>query len=327
VSLASIFPRARRAPRRAPDPQAPSEAELHAALHAELYEEIVAGLRLPAKRLPCKLLYDETGAALFDRICELEAYYPTRTELSILRAHIGEIAARIGPRARVVEFGSGSGVKTRILLRRLDSPVAYTPIDISAAQLADFARRTARAHPRLEVLPVHGDFTRPVSLPRPSRPAARTVAFFPGSTIGNLEPLEAERFLRRTARLCGAGGKLLIGVDLRKDRRTLDLRHINRRYGADFDLEAFWHRAIFNDAESRIEMHLLSRRGQWVHLRGPGARLRVRIAAGESIVTEYSYKYEPEGFARIAERAGFAVERAWIDPRRLFSVQLLALPG
>jgi dimethylhistidine N-methyltransferase len=299
-------------------------------------DEVLNGLRQPAKTLPCKLFYDERGSQLFEEICELEEYYPTRTELGILTRHVDEMAALIGPRARLVELGSGSSTKTRILLDHLEDPVAYVPIDISRSALLDAARTLAEAYPRLEILAVCADYTQDFALPEPSRPAARTVAFFPGSTIGNLLPEEAEGFLRRIAGWCGPNSGLLIGVDLRKDRAILEpayndargvtaafnlnlLDHVNRALGADFDLDGFRHRAVYDDTAGRIEMRLISRRPQTVRIQGE----QIRFDEGEWITTEYSYKYRIEDFHRLAARAGFQPARVWTDDRQLFSVHFL----
>jgi dimethylhistidine N-methyltransferase len=297
--------------------------------------DVLAGLLGPRKTLPCKYFYDEEGSALFERICELDEYYPTRTELGILRRHGGEMAAALGPRCLLVEYGSGSSTKTRLLLERLDDPAAYVPVDISREHLLRSAEALCARHPHLPVIPVCADFTQPFELPPVPR-AARRAAFFPGSTIGNFGPAEARKFLAQIAEQCGRGGVLLIGVDLRKSPAILEpayddalgvtaefnrnlLRRINRELGADFDLAGFDHRALWNAVDGRVEMHLVSRREQAVQLGG----CRIRFARGESIHTESSHKYELAGFAALARSAGFEVERVWTDPARLFSVQLL----
>lgn len=299
--------------------------------------EVLAGLRGAPKTLPCKWLYDERGSELFEAICELDEYYVTRTELAITRAHAAEMAAWLGPRCLLVEYGSGSGLKTRILLGALDDPVAYVPVDISRAALAASAAGLCAARPGLPVLPVCADYTADHALPRPARRPRRTVVYFPGSTIGNFTPLQARRFLARAARTCGAAGGLLIGVDLRKDRATLErayddaagvtaafnrnlLVRINRELGADFRVERFRHVALWNAEAGRVEMHLESDLAQEVRVAGE----RFRFAAGERIHTENSYKWRLEEFRALAAAAGWRLLRTWTDAEGLFSVQYLA---
>lgn len=306
-----------------------------------LAEEVLRGLSRQEKTLPCKLLYDERGAQLFDKICTLEAYYPTRTEIGILRRHVAEIGALLGPRCRVVELGSGSGIKTNLLLQHLDAPAAYIPVDISKAQLLEFSISLSGSFPELEVLPVCADYTADLFLPPTRTEAARTVAFFPGSTIGNLEPEDAEIFLRRIYQLVAPNGGLILGVDLKKDVAVLErayndpegvtaafnlnlIERINRECDADFDLGAWEHRAVYDPAHSRIEMRLVSRRAQRARLFSGGRRAAaVEFREGEHITTEHCYKYDLPGFRALAERAGFRVERVWTDEQQLFSVQYL----
>ena len=308
------------------------------ALEASTFlDEVKAGLQRPQKAIPSKFFYDERGSALFDRITELDAYYPTRTETAIMERHIGEMAGRIGPDALLAEYGSGSSTKTRLLLDRLRL-AAYVPIDISCEHLFRTSEGLREAYPGLDVRPVCADYTGAFALPDVR--ARRTVVYFPGSTIGNFDPDEAEAFLRRIADVCGRGGGLLIGVDLKKDRATLEaayddaegvtalfnlnlLRRINRELGADFDLGAFAHRALYDAAEGRIEMHLVSLRDQCVRLDGTSVPFR----EGETIHTENSYKYSLDGFARLAARAGFQVEDVWTDAAERFSVQYLEVKG
>ena len=295
--------------------------------------DVIAGLGGSPKSLPCKYFYDAAGTELFDRICDLDAYYPTRTEIGILNQHAREMAWLIGPRARLVELGSGSSTKTRILLDQLPDLDAYVPVDISPEYLARATRELARDYPGLRVVPVVADYTEPFALPKGER-AARTVAFFPGSTIGNLEPEQARDFLHVVAGLCQGGGGLLIGIDLKKDRQMLEaaydddqrvtaafnlnlLARINRELDGDFDLGAFRHRAFYDEAEGRIEMQLVSLRRQSVEV----GESVFRFDEGEPITTEYSYKYEVGGFAELAKSAGFTCVRIWTDDRRLFSVQ------
>jgi L-histidine Nalpha-methyltransferase len=293
--------------------------------------EVLAGLQRTRKQLPPKLFYDDAGAVLFERICTLPEYYPTRTELGILHAHAHAMAKWVGPHARIIEFGSGSGDKTRVLLENLDSPSEYIPIDIAADQLRALAHDLARALPRLQVTAIHQDYTKPIVLPPSS---SRSIVFFPGSTIGNFEPAEARAFLERAARLVGNGGGLLVGVDLRKDKTTLErayndaagvtaefnlnmLSHINRICDADFDTSRFEHYAPYNEERGRIEMYLVSRAAQVVTVAG----VRIPFEPNESILTEYSYKYDIRGFQELAGEAGFTPAGVWTDSARWFSVQ------
>ena len=299
-------------------------------------EEILEGLRQEQKRISPKYFYDKRGSRLFDEITELPEYYPTRTEVAIMRASIGEMARLIGPRASLIEFGSGSSLKTRILLENMEEIAAYVPVEISLEHLMDAARQLSRLYPHIEILPVCADFTQPFDLPNPKVMPIRNVVYFPGSTIGNFDPLEAQALLRVMRMEAKKGGALLIGVDLKKDPAVLErayndaagvtaafnlnmLEHLNREYHADFDLEAFRHRAIYNEAKGRIEMHLVSIKNQTVTLDGES----VGFAEGEHIVTEHSHKYTREEFAALAGKAGFRVEKVWMDPERLFSVQYL----
>ena len=302
----------------------------------DFYNEVVEGLSQDRKTLPCKFFYDERGSQLFDRICELPEYYPTRTEAAIMREHGPAMAAALGPHVRLVEYGSGSSSKTRILLDHLPCPAAYVPMDISREHLMRSAADLAAAYPYIEVLPVCADYTQPFTLPLGHQTAARTAVYFPGSTIGNFHPAQAERFLSDMAQAAGADGGLLIGVDLRKsptvlepaynDRRrvtaafNLNLLHrINRELDGDFDVEQWEHWAYYNERAGRIEMHLLSLREQTVRI---GAET-FNFAADETIWTECSYKYSLEGFAARAGRAGWDVAQVWTDSERRFSVQYL----
>lgn len=301
--------------------------------------EIMSGLKGRQKFLPAKLFYDERGSQLFDRICDLPEYYPTRTELGIMRACVEKLSHLIGPRASLIEFGSGSSLKTRILLEHLEDLAAYVPVDISRDHLFAAAGGVALDFPHIEVLPVAVDFTQPFPLPTPRVAPLRNLVYFPGSTIGNFTPDEAHHLLRVMHQEAGRDGALLIGVDLQKDRQTLErayddaegvtaefnlnmLRRINREFGADFDLDKFEHRAVYREDLGRIEMHLVSTIEQHVSL----ARVRVPLGRGEVIVTEYSHKYTVAGFAEMASRAGFAVEEVWVDPDGLFSVQYCSRP-
>jgi len=302
----------------------------------DLRDEVLRGLEKPAKELPSKLFYDRRGSALFEQICELDEYYLTRTETAILQGNAAEIAARIGERCVLIEYGSGSSSKIRILLDHLYEPLSYIPIDLSEDQLLHSAGTIAAAYPGLKVLPLCADYTRPLVPPALAGIVARRVAFFPGSTIGNFHLGEAEGFLRQVRDLLGREGGLLIGVDLKKDPELLHaayndsagvtaefnlniLVHINRRFGADFRLDQFTHRARYDQQLGRIEMHLISLTDQWVQLDDA----KILFQAGEPILTEVSYKYDLDQFARLAGQAGFQVTRVWSDPARLFSVQYL----
>jgi dimethylhistidine N-methyltransferase len=296
---------------------------------------LIRGLSAKAKSIPCRFLYDARGSALFDRICELPEYYPTRTELGILRAAASEIAERAGPGAQMIELGGVNSLKARILLDALDDPAAYIPIDISREHLKASAHAIHAEKPGLEVLAVCADYTQPLTLPEAPGGGMR-LGFFPGSTIGNLQPDEATVFLADWAERLGPGAAMVVGVDLRKDASVLEpayddaegvtaafsknlLARANRELGADFNLSAFAHRARYDVAHGRIEIHLESLKDQVVHL-GPAA---LPLRAGERIHVEDSYKYSLDGFRGIARAAGFRPAAVWTDPAELFSVHWL----
>lgn len=296
--------------------------------------EVVAGLALPQKTLSPKFFYDERGSQLFDEITRQPEYYPTRTELSIMRNQIDEIAECIGPRASLIEFGSGSSLKIRILIDHLESLAAYVPVDISTEHLARAAEELAIDYPDLDIRAVSADFTRPFELPQPTIMPERNIVYFPGSTIGNFTPAAALDLLKVMRGIAKDGGGLLIGVDLKKDRDMLErayndaagvtaefnrnmLRNLNELCGADFRPEAFRHRAVYRESLGRIEMHLISECDQSVHIGGRTFRFR----EGEYILTECSHKYSLEDFAELAAGAGFRVARVWTDSAKLFSVQ------
>lgn len=302
--------------------------------------KILAGLTAPQKRLSPKYFYDETGSRLFDEICELPEYYLTRTEREIMERHLSEMAALIGPRASIIEFGSGSSRKIRQLLDGLDEPIAYVPVDISAAYLSAMAEALAKDYPAVQISPVYADFTRPFELPAHSVVPARNLVFFPGSTIGNFELSEARSLLEVMRVEARPGGALLIGVDLKKDPRIIHaayndsagvtaafnlnvLRRLNAELGANFDLASFRHEAVYDEAQGRIEMRLVSIRAQRVTVAG----YPIDFRAGEDVITEYSRKYAQDEFEALARSAGLEPVRAWRDPDGLFSVQYLTVPG
>lgn len=303
------------------------------------FEDVMRGLKTYPKQLPCKYFYDDWGSRLFEEICQLPEYYPTRTELAIMRRWIGEIAEAAGRDSLLIEYGSGASVKTCLLLDHAPGLAGYIPIDISRAALERAAGALANLYPRLRIWPVCADYTQPYELPAGPN-GARRVVFFPGSTIGNFTPEEATDFLRHIAAVCGPEGGLLIGVDLKKDPRLLSaayndprgvtaafnlnlLRRINRELGADFRLDTFSHYAFYDPRAGRIEMHLVSLDNQVVRVGGE----KIPFAQGESIWTESSYKYSLEEFGRLAAGAGLRVRRVWTDPERLFSVQYLTGDG
>jgi dimethylhistidine N-methyltransferase len=311
-------------------------AERFALLDNEFATAVLDGLSRPQKTLPCRFFYDALGSALFEEITTLPEYYPTRAETEILLAHAGEMAESIGERSVLVELGSGSSLKTEILLAELPQSCVYVPIDVSPAALDGATRRLAARFPRLDVRAIVGDFSRPVALPADLAERPRT-GFFPGSTIGNLTPIEAARLLAVLRTTLARGGRLIVGVDLRKDTRRLLpayndkagvtaafnlnlLARINRELGGTFDIASFRHEAIWNARDGRIEMHLISLRRQEVEAAG----LRFRFRPGESIHTENSYKYTVRQFQDLARASGWQPARVWTDAHSLFSVHELA---
>lgn len=301
----------------------------------EFRRAVLAGLSASPRAIPAKFLYDARGSALFDAICELPEYYPTRTETAILREYAADIARLAGPGCVLVEYGSGSSVKTRLLLDAMPELDGYVPIDISREHLDMTAARLRRDYPDLRVEPVCGDYMAIDALP-PSINGARRIGFFPGSTIGNLTPDEATAFLRRARRLLRDDGALVLGVDLKKDHRRLHdayndsagvtaqftlnlLRRMNRELDATFDLSAFAHDAFYDPIEGRIEIHFRSLRDQAVTVAGR----RFAFAEGERVHTEYSYKYDDAGIAALARRGGFEIARTWTDAAQQFAVVFL----
>ena len=301
-------------------------------------EAVLHGLSENPKTLPCKYLYDAEGSRLFEQICEVDEYYPTRTERIILESNVEEISECCGSGCLLVELGSGSSKKTRLLLDHLATPAAYVPIDIAEEQLSSSVASLTVDYPDLEILPLCADYHGPVQLPATTKPAQRTVVFFPGSTIGNLAPKQAENFLSRLSDWEPFGLGVLIGVDLQKAREVIEpayndaqgvtaafnlnlLRRINRELGADFNLDRFQHRAFYNEQKGRVEMHLVSVNGQTVQIDGG----EISFLPGEPIITEYSYKYPVRGFTQLAGKAGFEVTQLWTDPNNWFAVMYLEI--
>lgn len=300
-----------------------------------LYTDAISGLSKTPKSIPSKYLYDERGSQLFDQICMLDEYYPTRTEMKLTRQHAADIAAHVGSGARLVELGAGSGLKTRILLRHLYDLSAYVPIDISRQALECCSERLGEEFSDLDITAVCTDYTKDWTLPNHGYDG-RTAFYFPGSTIGNFSPEQAGDFLSKLARLAGSRGALLIGVDLVKDRAILEaayndkdgvtaafnlnlLRRLNRECNATFNFNAFCHQALYQVDDQRIEMQLVSTRDQCVSF--PTATFE--FAAGEFIVTEHSYKFRIEDFATLSEAAGWRTRALWTDEERLFSLWFL----
>lgn len=294
---------------------------------------VLSGLRSAPKELPSKYFYDRAGSRLFEEITRLDEYYVTRVETGILRRHAAALAEALGPEARLIEPGAGSGLKIRLLLDRLERPAGYVPIDVSESALAGAVDELSRRYPGLDIRPLRADFSGPIEIPEGR--SRRNVVFFPGSTIGNLHPPEASRFLRRLRQLAGPKGALVVGVDLKKDPAVLEaayddargvtaefnrnlLRRINRELGADFRPDAFRHRAFYDAARGRIEMHLVSEARQEVRIAGE----RVVLEGGESIRTECSYKYAPDEFEALLHGAGLRVEAPFTDERRWFALFL-----
>lgn len=300
----------------------------------DLRAEVLDGLTQSPKKLPCKLFYDQQGSLLFDRICRLPEYYPTRTEMAILRANAGEMAHTIGPRALLIEYGSGSSTKTPLLLGKLEDPAAYMPIDISRDHLRRSSMKIAAAHEGLRVIALCADYTEAIEPPELDLDERVRVVFFPGSTIGNFEPVQVVEFLRMVRSSWGDGVGLLIGVDLKKDPATLEaayddaegvtaafnknaLVHINRMLGGDLDVDRFQHLARYDEALGRIELYLVSDCAQTATIAGR----QISFAAGERIHTENSYKYSVPEFQVLAGKAGFRSRATWVDAAARFSVQ------
>ncbi len=301
---------------------------------ADDMSEIIEGLSKQHKSLPPKFFYDERGSRLFDAICELPEYYLTRTELSIMQTHIDEIVSLVGPQASLIEFGSGSSLKTRMLLQNLERLAAYVPVDISREHLVAAADWLAADYPAVEVWPVLADFMQPFELPNPSVMPLRNIVYFPGSTIGNFSPDEAHKLLKVMHVEAGEDGALLIGVDLQKDIGVIErayndedgvtaefnlnmLSHLNNEFGANFNLDLFRHSAVYDAEHCRVKMSLISKCEQIIRVGGQS----FHFAEGEALITEHSHKYTLEQFSGMAQKAGFVVDTVWTDPEQLFSVQ------
>lgn len=301
-------------------------------------QALIEGLSARRKSIPCRFLYDARGSALFEQICRLEEYYPTRTEIGILRACARDIAGRIGPEAELIELGGASSLKAEILLDALERPGAYIPIDISREHLQAAAGRLRLERPGLSIHAVCADYAQAFDLPV-TRAAGRRLGFFPGSTIGNLQPDEARDFLADWAERLGPDAAMVIGVDLRKSpwiiQRAYDdaegvtarfsknvLARANRELGCDFDLNWFEHRARYDADRGRVEIHLESLTDQSVHV----SQHRFDLKSGERIHIEDSYKYSIEGFRDLARAGGFIPTAVWTDPAELFSVHYLQTP-
>lgn len=304
-----------------------------------MLDDVLAGLAGTPRRIAPKYFYDARGCALFDAICGLPEYYPTRTELAIMVAHAPQMAAALGTDCALIEIGCGSSAKARLLLDAL-RPTAFVAIDIAAEQLKSSCEALSKLFPQMATGALRADFEHAIAIPPDLLPAdVRRVLYFPGSTIGNFTPVAAREFLRRWAPLLGRGGCALIGVDLKKDPARLHaayndaegvtaafnlnlLTRFNRELGADFDVSGFGHKAFYNAAAGRIEMHLESLRAQRVTVGAQG----FDFAAGETVLTEISCKYSNEEFRALARDAGYSPAATWSDADGLFAVHLLRLP-
>lgn len=299
----------------------------------EFLQDVVTGLGQDKKELQCKYFYDEQGSKLFDQICELPEYYPTRTERKIIVDNAKEMAAQIGQRVMLVEFGSGSSIKTEVLLDALIDPVAYVPIDISEEHLLNTAKRLQSKYPKIEILPLVADFTKSFVLPNAKREPSHAAVFFPGSTIGNFLPSDAANMMQSIAKVLGPQGGLLIGIDLQKnpaiieaayndsqgitDQFNLNVLHrVNRELGANFDVDQFRHKAIYNKEFGRVEIYVVSQRSQTVKI----ADREFQFGENEHILTEFSHKYTVDGFVELASKAGFSLHHHWTDDQQLFAV-------
>ncbi|HCS52419.1 L-histidine N(alpha)-methyltransferase [Rubinisphaera sp.] len=299
----------------------------------EFYLDVISGLSSKAKTLPSKYFYDEQGSLLFDQICDLDEYYITRTESQIMDRYAHDMARTLGEKIALIELGSGSSRKTRLLLDEVSESSVYMPVDISREHLYKSAEQLAFDFPDLTIKPIHADFTQPIKLDNEVDKDYRKVVYFPGSTIGNFEPDKAVQLLNNISNLVDPDGGLLIGYDLIKDLNILEdayndsagvtaafnknlLQRINQELEGDIDLDAFEHQAIYNPEEHRIEMHLISQEEQLVHI----GESTFHFEKQESICTEYSHKYSMDSFRQMAQKAGFHEDRCWTDPNQYFAI-------
>lgn len=306
------------------------------ATRQSMLDEVMQGLQQSQKQLPSKYFYDERGSELFEQITYLKEYYPTRTERAILEDNLSDIADHLGTNAMLIELGSGSSQKTRLLLNQLSALSAYIPVDISEGYLLKVANQLRMEYPKLSVIPVFADYTSHFDLPSVNGHDRKQVVFFPGSTIGNFKPERARSFLDNIASLTDKSAGMLIGVDLKKNKSVLEaayndnegitaqfnkniLVRLNRELGADFNVDQFAHRAFYNEDQGRIEMHLISQQDQEVHLDGE----QFHFEEGESIHTENSYKYTLEEFEELVSD-WYSVQEVWTDENEYFSLQFLA---
>lgn len=300
-----------------------------------LYNDVLEGLQKQQKTLPSKYFYDKKGSELFEEICKLDEYYPTRTELGIMEKYTDEITVALGKQVQLIELGSGSSLKTRLLLNNLEDIHSYVPVDISEKFLSEVAVKLQKEYPELEIQPVAADYTTAFELPQTAE-LVKKISYFPGSTIGNLTKEKASELIGQIAGLSGDEGGLLIGFDLIKDRQILIdayddskgvtaafnkniLVRLNRELDTDFDLEQFEHRAIFNEEKSRIEMHLVSLKEQTVTMDG----IPIRFEKGETIHTENSHKYSLDSFREMTA-PHFQNVQTWVDDEHFFAIQFLS---
>jgi len=307
-------------------------------VNEEFLNDVIVGLAHSPKRLPCKYFYDERGSQLFDQICELPEYYLTRTEQAIMNDHAAEMAEQLGESVMLVEFGSGSSQKSRVLIENLISPAAYVPIDISREHLLKTAEDLRERYSDLEIIPIVADFTEPLTLPKSKNLASHAAVYFPGSTIGNFTQQGAEKLLKSIASMLGEEGGLLIGIDLQKESSIIHaayndsaqvtdefnlnlLQRANRELDADFEMDSFSHKAVYNPDDGRVEISIVSDVEQEVSI----ADETFEFEKGEEIHTEFSHKYTIEGFAEMAARAGFALHKSWTDDNEMVAVLHLVL--